>query len=539
MNFVSITACVVGFILGNAIIVAIKTSKGIFPADPTRITFLMVQAVCYGAMTSIYSIFFLNNYFTRFRKMLKIHVLKESRKIIKISDNVLILIIVVILFTVSNLMVVPYQLAYTYGTNSVESPIGFYVINLVKMFLISMAICSYPIYIILKGIRDRFKDISSQLKTLTEDGDLTKLIDITMLDDFGTLTSSINALVKQLDSMVSQIHRESNSVLQVAENLSQTTANSAAALGQLAEAFGRINEAEQRQRERVMVAGEGIKDLSISADELEQNMMEQSSALHQNSASIAQMAANINSVAEMSKRADTVSINLTKTSEHGNAMVAKSIAAINEIQLASEQVQNIIKVIQQIASQTNLLSMNAAIEAAHAGEFGAGFAVVANEVRSLAESSSKSAKEIQQYINDMVAKITGGVEAINQAGIAFKDISDSVEENQQLIKTISNAMDEQRIGAEENMKVSTMLSDALQKVNDLAKKQKEYSVTLGETMNSVVSTSETVGQVIQEGGSTMMTLLDVLDVVKNMVDENRSAAKKMEEQIGIFITEKT
>lgn len=536
MNFVSVAACVVGFILGNAIIVSIKTARGVFPADPTRITFLMIQAVCYGAMTSIYSIFFLNNYFTRFRKMLRIHFLEETRKVVKISDNVLILMIVVIMFTVSNLMVVPYQLAFTYGTDSVESPIGFYVANLTKMFLISTAICAYPIYIILKGIRDRFKDVSLQLKSLAEDGDLTKLIDITMLDDFGILTSSVNSLVKQLASMVSELHNQAGSVLQVAANLSDTTKNSSAAIMQLKEAFARINKAERDQSEHVMIAEEGIKDLSSSADDLEQNMMAQSSALHQNSASIAQMAANINSVAEMSKRADAVSLNLTRTSEHGNAMVAKSIAAINEIQASSEQVQNIIKVIQQIASQTNLLSMNAAIEAAHAGEFGAGFAVVANEVRSLAESSSKSAKEIQQYINDMVVKITGGVEAINQAGIAFKDISESVEENQQLIKTISNAMDEQRIGAEENMKVSTMLSEALTKVNDLTKKQKEYAVTLGNTMDSVVSTSETVGQVIQEGESTMMTLLDSLDVVKDMVHENRSAAEKMESHINIFAT---
>ncbi|MBQ8211697.1 MAG: hypothetical protein IJZ27_04110 [Treponema sp.] len=538
MNIVSIAACVVGFICGNAIIVSIKTARGVFPADPTRITFLMIQAVCYGAMTSIYSIFFLNNYFTRFRKMLKIHFLEETRKVVKISDNVLILIIVVVMFTISNLMVVPYQLAFSYGTNSVESPITFYVINLIKMVTISLVICAYPIYIILKGLRDRFKDVSVQLKSLADDGDLTKLIDITMLDDFGTLTSSVNTLVKHLETMVSEMHNEAGSVLQVAESLSSTTENSVSAITQLKKAFGRINEAEREQKEHVSRTEEGIRDLSTSADDLEQNIMTQSSALQQNSASIAQMAANINSVADMTKKADEVSTNLTKISEHGNAMIAKSITAINEIQSASVQVQNIIKVIQQIASQTNLLSMNAAIEAAHAGEIGAGFAVVANEVRSLAESSSKSAKEIQQYINDMVVKISGGVETINQAGNAFKDISVSVEENQQLINTISNAMDEQKIGAEENMKVSTMLSEALTKVSDLAKKQKEYAVTLGETMDSVVSTSETVGQVVQAGEDTMMLLLNSFDDVKNMVNENRFAAEKMEEHINMFVTER-
>ncbi|MBO5948391.1 hypothetical protein J6Q66_06110, partial [bacterium] len=173
--------------------------------------------------------------------------------------------------------------------------------------------------------------------------------------------------------------------------------------------------------------------------------------------------------------------------------------------------------------------------AAHAGEFGAGFAVVANEVRSLAESSSKSAKEIQKYIKDMVVKIAGGVEAINQAGGAFKEIAKGVEENQQLITTISNAMDEQRIGAEENMKVSTMLSDALLKVNELAKQQKEYASNLGKTIEGVVANSQSVWLVIQEGGQTMTTLLESVDVVKDMVGQNRSAAEKMETQINRFV----
>lgn len=535
MNIVSVAACVIGFVCGNAIIVSVKTAKGIFPADSTRITFLMIQAICYGAMTAIYSIFFLNNYFTRFRKMLKIHILKEDQKVAKLSNNVIILLIVVVCFTVCNLMVIPYQFVFTYESGEIDAPTAKYVFDLIKLIFISFSISIFPIYLILKGIRTRFEAVSSQLKSLANDGDLTKLIDITMLDDFGSLTSSVNVLISQLGSMIYQLSKESSSVLQVAENLSQTTANSTAALDELKNAFDRINEAEQNQSQEVMFAGEGIRKLSVSADELEQNMMAQSSALHENSASITEMAENINSVAEISKRADSVSSNLTKTSELGNEMITKAISAISEIQDASVQVQNIIKVIQQIASQTNLLSMNAAIEAAHAGEFGAGFAVVANEVRSLAESSSKSAKEIQKYIKDMVVKIAGGVEAINQAGDAFKEIAKGVEENQQLITTISNAMDEQRIGAEENMKVSTMLSEALLKVNELAKQQKEYTSNLGKTIEGVVANSQSVWLVIQDGGQTMATLLESVDVVKDMVRQNRSAAEKMETQINRFV----
>ena len=201
MNIVSVAACVIGF-------VSVKTAKGIFPADSTRITFLMIQAICYGAMTAIYSIFFLNNYFTRFRKMLKIHILKDEQKVAKLSNNVIILLVVVVCFTVCNLMVIPYQFVFTYESGEIDAPTAKYVFDLIKLIFISFSISIFPIYLILKGIRTRFKDVSSQLKSLAHDGDLTKLIDITMLDDFGSLTSSVNVLISQLGSMIYQLSKE-------------------------------------------------------------------------------------------------------------------------------------------------------------------------------------------------------------------------------------------------------------------------------------------------------------------------------------------
>ena len=208
---------------------------------------------------------------------------------------------------------------------------------------------------------------------------------------------------------------------------------------------------------------------------------------------------------------------------------------MKEIQTVSEEVRKLLLVIQGIAAQTNLLSMNAAIEAAHAGEFGAGFAVVADEVRSLASSSSSSARDIQVKIKEMMEKTNAGVEAIVSAGAAFQGIRDNVVENAKLVKNIYDAMMEQNQDASETKAAADEMVEAIHAIRDLAEEETESAGKLRESMQSVVEASKSTVMAVQESLEATENMKGTVSQVDISAECNKESIEKIHTHVEQFI----
>jgi methyl-accepting chemotaxis protein len=205
------------------------------------------------------------------------------------------------------------------------------------------------------------------------------------------------------------------------------------------------------------------QDIAARADTVASGAQLLGATVEEMNASIEELTASINSIADNSRGADQLAKDTQQEAERGAKAVARSIEAMELINRSSEDIAEIIKVIGEIASQTNLLAFNAAIEAARAGEHGLGFSVVADEVRKLAERSSQATKEISKLINESVKRVAQGSEISKQAGEAFEKIVAGVSRTTQAISEISCGADEQLVAARE-------VSTAIQQVAEETEK---------------------------------------------------------------------
>ena len=197
--------------------------------------------------------------------------------------------------------------------------------------------------------------------------------------------------------------------------------------------------------------------VSAASQQLAEGASEQASSLEETSSALEQMAAMTRTNAENAKQANSLSGQARSAAENGDKTMAQLNGAMTAINESSGQISKIIKVIEEIAFQTNLLALNAAVEAARAGEHGKGFAVVADEVRNLAQRAAQAARETTGLIEDSVVRAKEGTEVAGEVGNALGAIVSDVTKVTDLIDGIARASEEQAQGVDQvNTAVSQM-----------------------------------------------------------------------------------
>ena len=184
-------------------------------------------------------------------------------------------------------------------------------------------------------------------------------------------------------------------------------------------------------------------------DDLSQRTQEQASSLEETAASMEQMTSTVKQNAENASHANQLASGARVQAERGGQVAALAVTAMGEINASSRKIADIVGLIDEIAFQTNLLSLNAAVEAARAGEQGRGFAVVASEVRNLSQRSASAAKEIKGLINESVERVQAGSDLVDQSGAALTDIVDSVKKVTDIVAEIAAASQEQSTGIDQ------------------------------------------------------------------------------------------
>ena len=531
-----IAANVIGFFIGQIIIVWIGIANGSNVFYLSRVILVVAQAMAFGGVSAITAIKIVDYALIKKREMLGISSILGKGRVYGISISIGIVFFISLYFLGINMLTVPYGIL-------LESHNGVFKGDLLTAFfrkgilciILSCIIGAVPFLTVLRGLSKRIKVTAKLLDYIANDGDLTSRIDITITDDFGLLISSINTLIEKLSTMIKDFKTETGAVTESATALSKSAVYANGALGVVSHSLQHIDDNTKKQDELVSITNDNIEMLADSIETVKLYVTQQTESVQSISGSISDMTERIANVAETAKKAQEVSEGLSERSEIGNSAVEHAVNTMKEIQTVSEEVRKLLLVIQGIASQTNLLSMNAAIEAAHAGEFGAGFAVVADEVRSLASSSSSSARDIQVKIKEMMEKTRAGVDAIVSAGTAFQGIRDNVVENAALVRNIYDSMMQQNAGASDTKQAADEMVEAIRAIRDLAEEEKESADKLRESMASVVEASRSTVSAVQESLEATENMKSSITLVGDSATGNRESVDKINNHVKWFI----
>jgi methyl-accepting chemotaxis protein len=326
--------------------------------------------------------------------------------------------------------------------------------------LIMVLITAAVVYFIINTALNPLVKVSLVLKDISEgEGDLTKSIPEKGNDVITDIAHYFNQTLVKISTLISKIKYKVNALTNTGHELNVNMSNTSKVVDDLSANAEEMKTVKGRQEKSAAEANGAVKNIQDSIDSMHKLVKEQASSVETSSSAIEEMIANIHSVTrtlvENTKNVDE----LSGASENGKTGLQTVAEKIKEIAKESEGLLEINSVMKSISSQTNLLAMNAAIEAAHAGDAGKGFAVVADEIRKLAESSAVQSKTTTAMLKKIKSSIDSITVSSNDVLSRFEVIDTGVKTVSQHEQNIRSSMEEQEVGGQQLLKSIARLKE--------------------------------------------------------------------------------
>jgi len=363
--------------------------------------------------------------------------------------------------------------------------IGLLVIIVGAMVVMTYAFLAVSLVRPLKALLTNLEAISGS------EGDLTTRLDSRSNDEIGRIADAFNGFVERIRVVVDATKQATRETMESGERLNASAQESAGHLERVSASVLSVKTRIETLDEEIQQSASAVNQISASISSLAGSVSNQASSVSDAVAAVEEMNSSINNLVSLANHRKELATALLDMAQSGYEKMNESVEAIGSIESSTNEILSAIDVINTIAGQTNLLSMNAAIEAAHAGEAGKGFAVVAAEIRNLAEQTAENAKSISSTLKSEVEKVSFAGDSNRAAGESFERIVGDIQQVVDSMSEIVASMNEQAVASSEVLR-------SLQSIDELSSEVKSASQEIDTSAQSVSGNIETVSEVSKD-----------------------------------------